>query len=48
MACYLEKVEGYNAEAGLKLNITKCAIMTVDKTKTILVNFELIPDIMQR
>lgn len=36
-------------EVGLKLNITKCAIMTVDdREKTLLVNFELIPIIQRK
>lgn len=42
---FLEKVEIFSAEAGLKLNRSKCSIMTVDKEETLPIHFDLIPDI---
>jgi len=45
MANLLELVEKFSNEAGLKLNRSKCSIITVDRTRTLPLTFNLIPDI---
>ncbi|KAL4112805.1 hypothetical protein QTP88_016534 [Uroleucon formosanum] len=41
----MELVEKFNNEAGLKLNRKKCSIIAVDRTRTLPLTFNLIPDI---
>ncbi|CAI6375606.1 unnamed protein product [Macrosiphum euphorbiae] len=45
MANLLELVEKFSNEADLKLNRSKCSIIAVDRTRTLPLTFNLIPDI---
>ncbi|KAL4083848.1 hypothetical protein QTP88_029164 [Uroleucon formosanum] len=45
MANLLELVEKFSNEAGLKLNRSKCSIIAVDRTRTLPLTFNLIPNI---
>jgi len=48
MANFLELVEKFSNEAGLKLNRSKCSRIAIYRTKTLPPTFNLIPDIKRK
>lgn len=48
MTRFLEKVEIFNAEVGLKLNRAKCSIMKIDGEEILSVLFDSIPDMKRK
>lgn len=48
MANLIELVEKFSNEVSLKLNISKCSIIAIDRTKSLPPTFNLIPDINRK